>query len=681
MFKGRYKYILLLFFFILSNFYTFSSNASCIAKDHVTGYTETFFASLPDNVVGIISDQIFGRMKGSSATNIFSNNKLDFTDRYWDQGMVYKIFMGIVGNARFQTVFFLCVILLVAFLGVSFTFGMTNISTATLLKYLFKIAVVVFFTTPSGWDTYLELIVKNVVGASRYFNRAIIASMYGINVEDVGSPFSPINLVITAFFHKDTWNKIIALFWAHGFAFTVVLIIVILYSIVTSLIILAKATILYATTILMSSLLLALGPIFAICILFERTQPFFSKWLTNLIGIFMQQYILFLGFFIFCVVLAGMIRGFFYFESCWDTVLALRFKVKMPKFIKDVVGFLIKLIKKILPFIPMVNLPDYIINLTISILKSWSIALPVFDLPSNIFSAGSLFIVSMMFAKFIDSVSDIGGEIANSSLSATSMAPKSMMEQLGKFQAAATKGFAKAAFNVTKLPENVSRAAEKLGNVVDKKIAQREKDPTANKGLTNFLKGVSKSSHAAGFYGTHVIQPMSKVRKLRTMQKNQANAQKFQDKLLRKYVGKGKAYASQKDLPQSLKDEINKKTKDYLRENGHSGVFDKRGNEVKMTEEQIEETFKTTVTKFGVEVGQPDIDMNRETVESSNAAIALLKGAGKGIFMRTDIRNRIPDTLKPAIKGAARKLSKTAITRHIITEKFVNNMNNELEGY
>lgn len=626
-------FILLFYFFQAASVNFALADSACIPQDHVTD-RDTFFGTLPDTIVELLTTQVFGGIKSGG----------EYMDRKWDEGMVYKIFMGILGDIRFQTVFYLCAVLLVAYLGFSFALGYSKMSTPDLLKMFLKIAVVIFFTSPTGWETYLDLIVKNVLGGARYFNRAIIASMYNVPLEEVTSPFAPINLVISPFADKNTWLKLTSLFWANGFLFTAMLVVVFLYTIITAILILAKAVVLYATTIIISSLLLSIGPIFAICILFERTSSYFNKWITNLIGIFLQQYLLFLGFFIFCVIMAAMIKGLFYFESCMGTAFAIKIKLKMPKFIADLVGGIVNLINTLVWWagVKVPRLPEYILDLSIPIIKAYIVSVPVFDIPSDIFSAGALFGAATLFGKFIDTVSNIGSEISGADIRASSHA-QPLTDTLGKYQTAATSSMLSAAVSAGtgRFILTGSQAAERLQNRVNTSVAKRVGAGDNGK-MTSALKGFSKVLNLPAGISKNNFHSTEKIDKLRRIESLQATAEAKTKEVLKKHLGRDATVQDVANLTDEQQDMIREEVRTNLKENIPSGLKDKEGKDIPLSDEMIDEVYNTKVTKYGIKVGSNLNDLR--SIANPTKGDRIRSGA-KGAFLKTNIVNRIKDNV------------------------------------
>ena len=644
---------------------------ACLPRDHAT-MKEMGLGYVVDNIVGIITDQIFGPIPGNTV-NIFQPNTASWGNRDWDQGIVKKMFLSITTDAKFLVLFYLSVTLLITYLGVSFAMGYSTLSSSQLLKEFLKIGIIIFFVTPAGWDFYLEFIVKNILEASRYFNKAIIASMYNIPIESVSSPFQPINMILSLIFNEYTWSKMASLMFAGGFLFAILVLVVILYILVTAVIVLFKAVILYATTIIIASVLLSVGPVFAVFALFDKTRSYFNKWITNLVGIFMQQYILFLGFFLFCVIITAMLKGVFYFESCMGVAMAIKFKVAMPQFIKDIVGGISSMLKALsFGTFKGIKLGEWLFNVSWPIFYSYMPTQPIHSFPANIFSIAGIFIVTMMFGKFIDMVSDLGSELANADLKASSIAPKAAMEGLTKIQKGADSVAAEAAKDVVtgRAALVVSRAPGAAQDYLDQKIASRE--AAGKKGLvTKALKAINKPVSLAasvadktGFSNlAKLVQTDDKINRMRAIESNQVMARKIMDKEIADRVGKGSLSkgATVADLGPQDKKEIDEAVKRGLMEKGHSGVFktdkyyDSNGKEhTKVTELPIEagfveESLKAKIVREIPKVGIVGTLANKVTPTSKLGADlsldakkeSIIKRFVKNTVVKTNLLNRV----------------------------------------
>ena len=588
----------IVFLFLFFGLLTAANANSCIPRDHVASGNALYggLSDVIDVIVGMVTDMLFGEIRGFNNLNAIT---FGYGDRNWEQGTVYKIFMSITQDIRFQTVFYLCVVLLIAYLGFSFSMGYSKLSTSEIITQFLKIGVVIFFTTPPGWNFYCEYIIKNVLEASRYFNRAIIASMYNVAIEKVSSPFQPINMVIDIIINPDTWTKLGAIFFTQGFLFASLILVIMLYCIVTCAIVLGKATILYIATIMMSALLLSIGPVFAVCILFDKTKPYFSKWVTNLLGLFFQQYLLFLGFFIFCVIIAAMLKGVFYFETCYGPLMFIKIKILMPKFIKDIVSVISSVIKFI-GFKPIV-LPEYIVYQKIEIFSGQAPTASVFDLPTNIFSVASIFVVAMLFSKFIDMVTDIGTKLTDAGMSASKYA-ESGMNLLTAAQDQVTdtaKDAAKGAMTGAPIRAAI-RGAGYLQKKLDNKIKQNEALGKSTKWLTALNVVGNVLTLGAGQVGkgyTKVFNSKAEIEENKAIMKNQGIAQDVMSQQIDKLIDSG-AIKDPSELTDEHREAINDAIKAELKKSGHSGVFDKDGKEVPISDHMIELSLNSKITRY-----------------------------------------------------------------------------------
>jgi type IV secretory pathway VirB6-like protein len=584
----KYGKSMIVFLFLFFGLLTTANSNSCIPRDHVGGNTMYVgISQVIDTVVGMITDILFGEIKFES---------FGYGDRVWEQGTVYKIFMSITQDARFQTVFYLCVVLLISYLGLSFSMGYSKLSTAEMVMQFLKIGFVIFFTTPSGWDFYFEHVIKNVLEASRYFNRAIIASMYNVAIEKVSSPFQPINMVFDVIIHPDTWTKMVAILFTQGFLFSSLILVVMLYCVVTTLITLGKATILYIATIMMSSLLLSIGPMFVVCILFEKTKTYFSKWVTNLLGLFFQQYLLFLGFFIFCVIIAAMLKGIFYFETCYGPLMFVKIKIIMPKFIKDIISVVSSIIRWFGGKAD-VKLPEYIVYIKIPIFSGQAPTASVFDLPTNIFSIASVFVVAMLFSKFIEAVTDIGTTLTDAGMSASKFSDSGLKGLNFAQDYATQKGKDWAVKAMTGAPARWAlRTSGKLLDKLNNKIKQNQ----ALGKSTGFLKALKVMGYIPGQIGrlfNGLFNSKEQIDKNDAIIKNQHKIQDIMAQKVDKLIEDG-VIKDPSELTPDQKDQIIDEVKAELKKVGHSGVFDKNGNELPISDDMIDLAFNGKIKRY-----------------------------------------------------------------------------------
>ena len=423
----RFLFIAICVIFLLASC---GMNQVCIGKD-ATSVKDNSGANAslsgknsPVSIIETVLGSVLNQLYGSPIGGINSGN------RHWEDGAVYRIYNGIVGDAKFQVVFYLSVVLMLTFLGASFTLGLLNITIPELSKHLWRMSVVIFFVNPSGWEVYNSFIVGNILSGSRYFNRVIIASMYNTSIENVQSPFQPIDLILR-YISVATFFKLIGMFFSNGVIYGFILCVIICHAMLTFILVFAKAVILYVTTLVMSAVLLSVGPIFFVFYLFDKTDSFFKKWITGLFGLFLQQYLLFIGFFIFCVIGSSLIAALLFFEACWMPVMSIHFMIPMPAWLKDLIMGIIQGINYMLAALKIFGideqigsdfLPDRIVDLSIPFIFFFASPLSLITVGPGLFDGASLFVVALIFSKFVETISDIGAEIAGADLKASGFA-------------------------------------------------------------------------------------------------------------------------------------------------------------------------------------------------------------------------------------------------------------------
>lgn len=516
-----------------------------------------------DGIIGIISDLIFGKRLQAQVDS--GEDPLNFANRNWKDGMVYRVYNNIAGDIKFKSVFYLCIIFYIAYLGVQFSIGVAAISAKELVSRYLKIAIIIFFISPSGWEIYLEFIVKNILETARWLNRAITASMYNVPISEIKGPFEPINMIIDTVTSGEIWNKIWSLFWANGFLFAIMILVVFLYVLMMSIIVLTKVLLTYASLLILASILLSVGPIFILCSLFEKTKTYFHSWVKNLIGIFFEQYLLFLGFFLFCLILTLMIRGLFGFDTYVGPVIELKFMIKMPEFLKNILDTFFNAVSWLGIKKPPIG--EYIINLRHTVLEAPKPVQIATDLPANIFSAGGIFIVAMMFNKFCDAVSSVTQKITGSDAGSSSMSSAQLNQALNKAASAVTTGAAKNAAKVGTgyalfaAPNYLKNKSQELAKSIQLRENNADKQGKFSQMITKAMKIQQKAlSGSSKIIGSNLTSKLYQTTqdKMDTNQIEdiQMSRQTMLNKELETLVGKNKKYSSVNDIGETERQNI-----------------------------------------------------------------------------------------------------------------------------
>ncbi len=237
------------------------------------------------------------------------------------------LYMGIVSSANYLNAVSAAIVLYIAIYGVMFTLGLVQASTGDVFMRVIKLAVVATFVSGTSLTFYTHY----VYGLFREGTDDLINVMTGITASVVGgefqvdtvkpngarpSPFDFIDALIVQIYNWKTFPVMNAavetppygpifplLFFAGSFFMLGGV---------------ARALWVYLVSILATSLLLGLGPIFIPCILFQRTSHLFQGWINALVNFSLQPILLFtfLGFFITLIDIAA--RDMLGVDVCYD---------------------------------------------------------------------------------------------------------------------------------------------------------------------------------------------------------------------------------------------------------------------------------------------------------------------------------------------------------------------------
>ena len=372
------------------------------------------------------------------------DNPEDFrSDRDWSQGIVFKAYNNVLRNPAYQSIYFISVVLLILINGLYFTLGLSGVTLETMIKNMLKIFVIGFFLNPlgtnqaaNGWYVYLSFVVKSVLETAGTINIALIARLTGASMDDITSPFAPLDLVWGILFGKVVWLKLLSLMFIDGLSNWFLVFVVVMFSLFTLLIVMAEAMVLYISMMISIALLLSVGPLFIMCAMFSKTKSYFDKWAKGLTGLFVQQYIMFIGLTVFAFIVYGFIAAMLGFASIVEPVLKVDLTVPTPEWIKTIVNGIVDIMCSICGLLFSCGglcswrMPDYIIDITIPLvyflmavgggmgyMASANITQTV-----NVASAASLFVITMSLARWLQANEGIAAEITGGAIKGSKLA-------------------------------------------------------------------------------------------------------------------------------------------------------------------------------------------------------------------------------------------------------------------
>ena len=243
-------------------------------------------------------------------------------------GFLQRFYVAVITDNYYQTIVKLCFVLMITFYGMYYLMGMAELTHTELIKRAFKISFIYLMIGTKGWEYYNMFFVKFFKQGVDYLVFAV-ASAFDDNTDlirafikgdfyDKSVLFSGVDKNLSLLFSDAVSYKIWGLFFVSFFGWLYVFIIY--SSILTYIFSVANAMLLYVTAQFFLSLLLAMGPIFLVMLIFDKTKEIFNKWISNLISFGLEQIFLLTCLSLFNILVYNIIKYVLSFRVCWKAV-------------------------------------------------------------------------------------------------------------------------------------------------------------------------------------------------------------------------------------------------------------------------------------------------------------------------------------------------------------------------
>jgi len=248
-------------------------------------------------------------------------------------GVLEYMYKAIVQDSYFGATLQICLSLYIAFFGFATLIGIVEITKKELLSRLVKLSLVIFFTTPTSWYWYNQLIVmffkegmdviitmfSDFVNANIQESNPIrIAQSISTNPDGGASRFSYIDTMIKTLYSSNVAKKIWGLFFQSFFGFIYILAIYALMLFFIYVMLLAAMT--YMVTLMKLIFVLALGPIFITFSLFGQTNAMFKNWLSFIGARSLEMVMLFLILYTFVMFIDEKFTGLLRYRVCTESI-------------------------------------------------------------------------------------------------------------------------------------------------------------------------------------------------------------------------------------------------------------------------------------------------------------------------------------------------------------------------
>ncbi|MFM8185743.1 MAG: type IV secretion system protein, partial [Alphaproteobacteria bacterium] len=209
-------------------------------------------------------------------------------------GVAEFMFKAVFNDPIIKKVISISLVLYVTFYGLAFLSGLVDFGRKELMTRLLKFGLVVLFTNPSAWQFYNGFVVQFFKGGmdtlvkvvTSIFESKISPTLGSLFLQadetstSVHKKFIYVDMIVRDLISKPNINRIFGLLFSKGTAFLSIayipiILALILYFIYTAL----DITIKYLVNLIKICFGLALGPVFILFSLFEKTKDMFKNWL------------------------------------------------------------------------------------------------------------------------------------------------------------------------------------------------------------------------------------------------------------------------------------------------------------------------------------------------------------------------------------------------------------------
>jgi len=256
-----------------------------------------------------------------------------------ERGVVEYMYQAVLNDKIVRNIISISLVMYISFFGLAFFMGMTDFGKKEIMMRLLKIGLVILFTNVNAWQMYNSLVItffkngmdKLVAVISGIFESNMDRTLTSIAVEGVGSEnfvevdagkkFMFSDRLIMDLISKPNMSRIFGLLWIPGKGFFALLYIpIILFLILYFIYMVLDVALKYLINLLKICIGLALGPVFILFSLFEKTKDMFNNWLAFVASRTLEIVILFTMLHPFLVILDGSFKDMLAFKVCSDDI-------------------------------------------------------------------------------------------------------------------------------------------------------------------------------------------------------------------------------------------------------------------------------------------------------------------------------------------------------------------------
>ena len=296
-------------------YYNCTIDSPCQDATHGDNANATASSSSVQNNISMITPSSTSK---TQLKKVCSAQTRDYTT-----GFIYTIFMTIVGSAMYQALFYMLVVFYIIIIGYKLLNGEIDIKSKAFISQFIRFGIVATIASPSGWSTYQYYFVGGAINLSEGLNQMAIQTLSPGQIGDAYAIFAPLSDTVKMVFTGHFMIKLLAGVFSLPYGSGIIISFAILSAVLSMIIVLAKAIVQYLSSMILLALYLSIGPLVVIGYLFDKFKGYYEKWIKNIITAIAEQFFLFLGVSLFCMMSKYMLQGIIYKSVCWRDVLSI----------------------------------------------------------------------------------------------------------------------------------------------------------------------------------------------------------------------------------------------------------------------------------------------------------------------------------------------------------------------
>lgn len=247
-----------------------------------------------------------------------------------------QFFQAII-NSGISAIFRAALTLYIGILGLFYIVGMAQMHPYDMVTRMIKVIIIAMVVGPGGWtffNTYvgglfrsgLDELMSDISGLMVTTVSSLMSSTVDLSAMDVSNystgtnnPFLPLDLLVGQILKPGTFATMNAAAGDGGAGWGVAYIGVFVFGLFYLVGAIAKAMWIYLLSLLTTSFLIGLAPIFIVFMLFQRTKSMFDNWLKAMISFSLQPLFLFLFLALFASIMSTAMDNLVKAPACLVT--------------------------------------------------------------------------------------------------------------------------------------------------------------------------------------------------------------------------------------------------------------------------------------------------------------------------------------------------------------------------